>query len=105
MHLHEAWEILGRDVREVVSEIKSSQRSSHLQKVEEAFQDGKKRARILMAKHHPDVGGDPEKFKKINEAISTLEKHTIDFRKEFEMKEKIRKELQEKAESKHIRIG
>ena len=32
----------------------------------------KKAYRKLSMKHHPDKGGDPEQFKKINEAYQTL---------------------------------
>lgn len=41
--------------------------------------EAKKQAKLLMAKYHPDRGGDAEKFKEINSALQNIEKETEAF--------------------------
>lgn len=93
MTLGEAWAVLGRNAGEVLSELKSHPKAKRIELARDMLAEAKKTAKHLMAKHHPDKGGDPSKFIAVQKAVSILEFHTAEF--ESRMTEAI-KRLEEK---------
>jgi len=97
MDLHKAWSLLGRDSERIIHTIKALPRDQRAEAAKKILEKAKKMAKELSSKHHPDVGGDPEKFKLIWEAVRIIETHT----KEFELR---LKELENKPVSKKTTI-
>lgn len=85
--LSEAWTLLGRDPSRIMNTIAKLPRDQRVAAAEKIFEKAKRMAAVASAPHHPDVGGDPNKFKRIWDALGVIEKHTNDFKvkmKEFE---------------------
>lgn len=83
MELFEAWKLLGKDLAMILAGGRSLPREQRISFLEERLQEAQKVGRGLMAKCHPDVGGDIEEFKKISEALRTVEEHTEGFKTAF----------------------
>lgn len=79
MTLGEAWAILGKNAGELLSELKSHPKAKRIDLARTMLQDAKRDAKKLLAKHHPDRGGDPSKFIAIQKAIAVVEHHTAEF--------------------------
>ncbi len=97
----EAWTVLGFRAEEVFSRLQKLDRSLRVAAAKEDLEMARKAARKLLALHHPDTGGDPARFKRVNEAVQTLEKHVEDF--ETRMKE-VDKRAEERLESRPVFI-
>lgn len=83
MELHEAWRAFGEDLSAILREAKSRRREERLPYLESLLEEAKKTRKALLARHHPDKGGDPVKFKRVEEAFQAIEKGTEDFRTKF----------------------
>lgn len=83
MDLHEAWRVFGEDLSAILREAKSRRREERLQFLESLLEEAKKTRTALLARHHPDKGGDPVKFKRVGEAFQVIEKGTADFREKL----------------------
>ena len=79
MKLYDALKILEMDPDLYLNDLKKADRKSRVRLAEEMLEKAKKKTRILLAKNHPDVGGDERKFKLINAAIDFLEQDTSIF--------------------------
>jgi hypothetical protein len=71
-----AWTTLGFDSREVIQKLFRVPRAQRVEAAREALEDAKKSAKRLLGAHHPDTGGDPEKFRRVKEALETIERET-----------------------------
>jgi hypothetical protein len=71
-----AWTTLGFDAQEVVSKLSRLPRSQRVDAARQELEAARKSAKRLLAAHHPDRGGDPEKFKRVKEALETIERET-----------------------------
>lgn len=77
MPLFQAWEILGKDFKGLLTQIRTHENiKERIDATNKAFQNAKKIARKLMGKHHPDQGGDGHKFLEVQKAIESIEYHT-----------------------------
>lgn len=75
----EAWAVLGKDPAAVFARLAALPRSSRAAAAEQDLAEARKLAKTMMAAHHPDRGGDPEKFRRVNDALASIEAHTADF--------------------------
>jgi hypothetical protein len=76
-----AWIILGFDASQVFTELGSIPRSKRVEAARAKLEEARQTAKRLQFAHHPDRGGDPEKFKRVGEALKSLEEHTEAFAK------------------------
>lgn len=83
MELFEAWKLLGKDLAMILAGGRSLPREQRVSFLEERLQEAQKVGKGLMGKYHPDVGGDTTEFKKIGEALRTVEEHTEGFKTAF----------------------
>jgi predicted transcriptional regulator len=74
-----AWTTLGFDAQAVILKLVKTPRAQRVEAARQELEDAKKAAKRLFAAHHPDTGGDPEKFKRIAEALRTIETETEEF--------------------------
>lgn len=80
MGLGEAWSVLGYDPAGISATISKRPRAERVAAAEKLAEKARRIAAKVSAPHHPDVGGDPEKFKRVWEAVSVIEASTADFR-------------------------
>ena len=78
-----AWTVLGFDFKDVITRLIQTPKSKRVEAAHKELEEAKKTAKQLLALHHPDRGGDPEKFKRVNEAIQSIEAHTAEFSKKM----------------------
>ena len=78
-----AWTTLGFDAQKVILKLTKVPRSQRVAAAREELEDAKKAAKQLLFAHHPDRGGDPEKFKRIGEALQAIEQETEAFAKKM----------------------
>ncbi len=71
-----AWLILGKDPEAVFAAIPRAERAAA---AAEDLVEARKLAKALMALHHPDRGGDPEKFRMVGRALASIEEHVDGF--------------------------
>jgi hypothetical protein len=83
MALQKAWATLGRDAHFMMSEVAKLPRSERVDTLRGFANDARKLAKELSAKNHPDVGGDPEKFRSIQSALASIEYHTQEFERKY----------------------
>lgn len=81
MPLHEAWSILGKDINVIMNGISKLPRSERSGAVSDLSKEAKKLSRALLAKNHPDMGGDAEKFQKVQNALEAIFHHAEMFEK------------------------
>ena len=74
-----AWTTLGFDAQEVLTRLSRLPRSQRVEAARNACEEARKSAKRLLSAHHPDRGGDPEKFKRVQQALQALEQHTEEF--------------------------
>jgi hypothetical protein len=79
MTLAEAITNLGFDANRYFYRMSALSRQDKIAAAEQFMKVAKKRARGLMIEHHPDKGGDHDKFVKISAAVDVLEKETAKF--------------------------
>ena len=96
MTLSEAWALLGRDSNRVIATIKGLPRSERVPASKKILDKAKRMAAKTSAQYHPDVGGDPIKFKEIWEALGVIENHTIEFESQMNSFEKKMEEKRKK---------
>lgn len=80
MTLAEAWRELGFDPDGIASTISRQPRSRRVEAAEKLAEAGRKAAKKLFFVNHPDRGGDPARFKRIQEAVKVIEAKTAEFR-------------------------
>ena len=98
MNLYEAWRCLGKDPESLYKRLSELPRESRVNAALEALEEARKTAKKLMAVHHPDKGGNPDSFKMVGEALSTIELNTQEFERKMkdflnEVKEKQNKRV------------
>lgn len=86
--LDKAWRLLGRDPAAVAARVAALPRERRVGALREAVEEAKKLARALMAKHHPDRGGDPSKFRLAKAALESIEHHTDEYARKSEERAK-----------------
>jgi hypothetical protein len=74
-----AWTTLGFDAQEIISKLSRLPRSQRVDAARQELETARKSAKRLLAAHHPDRGGDPKKFKRVQQALQALEEHTEEF--------------------------
>ena len=74
-----AWTILGFDAQAVILKLVKTPRAHRVEAARQELEDARKAAKKLMALHHPDRGGDPEKFRRVAEALQAIETETEEF--------------------------
>jgi hypothetical protein len=79
MRVSEAWAVLGIDFAQVVARLRRYPKEHRVAAAEVELDRARGTARKLMIVHHPDRGGDPEKFKKVGIALRSLEYHHAQF--------------------------
>lgn len=102
MDVWTAWRVFGRDFGTIAAEAKAKRRSERLSYLEGLLEEAKRAQKSLLAKHHPDKGGDPATFRRIAEAYQVIERETEQFRASFASSE-ARREA-ERAEKQSVRI-
>jgi hypothetical protein len=102
MDVWTAWRTFGRDFGAIAAEAKSKRRSERLTFLEGLLEEAKRARKSLLAKHHPDRGGDPSTFRRVEEAYQVIERETEQFRASFASSE-ARREA-ERAEKQSVRI-
>lgn len=75
----EAWKILGKEPQKIFARLASIPKINRQSAVTEDIIEARKLAKALMAIHHPDIGGDPKVFRRVNDAIMSLEICTEDY--------------------------
>jgi hypothetical protein len=79
MTMEEALKIIGINPTDYFMKLSFLTRKERIVASTSMLAEAKKRAKHLMAKHHPDKGGDIEQFKIVNSSIMTIEKETERF--------------------------
>jgi len=82
--LQEAWKVLGRDAGSLLASVAALPRQERAAALEALVDDGRKLARGLLVRHHPDRGGDPAEFRRVQLALDSVVHHTGEFRKKAE---------------------
>ena len=80
MELAEAWTALGMSPDGVHATIAKLPREKRVEAAEKLASVARRMAGKASAPHHPDRGGDPEKFKRVWAAVDAIERHTAEFR-------------------------
>lgn len=87
MNLEDAWNILGRDLSDVVGEIRKSPVDARAEAAERELEKARSLARKLMGLHHPDKNpGDEEaakRFMRVKTALSVIEQETASLREKM----------------------
>lgn len=79
MDISEAMNIIGIPPSSYFNRMASLTRKEQMDEASQMLTEARKKAKVLMAKHHPDRGGDAEKFKKVNSAMQLIESQTETF--------------------------
>jgi hypothetical protein len=87
-----AWTTLGFDAQEVLSKLSRLPRAQRVEAAKQELEAARKSAKRLLSAHHPDRGGDPEKFKRVQQAMQALETHTEEFALRMAEADKIEEE-------------
>lgn len=99
MSIRDTWLTLGCNPDVVFRNLASVPLRDRAACVERAYEQAKKLSKAQFLLHHPDKGGDPEKFRKVKEAIDSLEIYTQEFKRKME--DRI-KEIEEKSRNRVI---
>lgn len=83
MDLCEAWRLFGRDLPSIVADARARKRDQRMPFLDGLLEEAKKTRKALLAKHHPDRGGDPSQFKRVEDAFQAIEKGTEEARQGF----------------------
>jgi hypothetical protein len=81
MSIHEAWARLGKDANLIVNEVSKLPRSERSAALDKLTDEAKRLARPLLAKYHPDKGGDVSNFRVIQDSVTAIVNHTNEFKK------------------------
>lgn len=102
--LDQAWRELGRDLAAITSEVSKLPRDARVAALRGLAAEAKKLAKALMARHHPDRGGDPARFMAVQAALESVEAHTEDYARKAEERAR---EAEERAAKRgpFIKIG
>ncbi len=79
MSINEAFSVLGSDMQKIFNYLKSKPIRIRGQEANVILEKLKKKAKILMAKSHPDVCGNSDNFHRLKAAIKIIEDHTVEF--------------------------
>lgn len=79
MAARDAWLVLGKDPEAVFRRLAGLPRGERVSAARADLAEARKLAKALMAAHHPDRGGDADKFRMVNSAMISIESHTEDF--------------------------
>ena len=80
--LHEAWTILGKNANGILASVSRLKREERPRALQTLVEEARKITKMLLAKNHPDRGGNHEIFCRIQLAFDSIVFHT----KEFENK-------------------
>jgi hypothetical protein len=73
MHIIEALNIIELEDKSIVAKLQNARTFDEAVKIaEELHEIANKQRKVLAKKYHPDIGGDEEKFKKINDVCDRL---------------------------------
>jgi hypothetical protein len=99
MSVEEAWDILGRKIEVVNFTIKKFPLEDRPYAIDKMIEFVKKQSKKELARNHPDKGGDPAKFCKINEASEVVESYLVKLKNSIEylIEEKNRKDSETKS--------
>ena len=103
MTLHEAMANLGYNSSEHFKKMMALSRTQQMEMAQSFMEEAKFRAKKLMAKHHPDRGGDQEKFIRVTNSMDTIEAETKHFLSAI--KAKIEADAERRANQVLISIG
>lgn len=98
MELHEAWRLFGRELPAILADAKGRPRDDRVPFLEGLLEEARRVKKALQAAHHPDRGGDPAMFKKVEEAFQAIEKGTAEFKAALEAPR------EDRGSSKSVRI-
>ena len=101
MPVHEAWAVLGKDANLIMEKVSSIPRKNRPEALASLVKSAKRIAKNLMMEYHPDRGGDSEKFRKVQLAISSIIHHTDEF---MEMSTKLVKISEEVSSRRSVLI-
>lgn len=79
MTLTDAFILLSIDYKSYYLKLGNSSRSEKIKLVTQMLDYAKRQSKYLMAKNHPDKGGDPILFKKINDASQLIQSNSDEF--------------------------
>lgn len=79
MPLQEAWAILGRDAGALLASVAGLRREDRPAALRGLAEEARRLARGLLAQHHPDRGGDPAAFRRVQVALDSVVHHTDEF--------------------------
>lgn len=91
----DAWKILGIDPEPIYARLAALPRSARAAAARADLIAARKAAKVLMAANHPDKGGDPNRFKEVNDSLISLEAHVEGFARAVEESEARRTERSE----------
>ena len=95
MTLSEAWALLGRDSGRIIATLAGVPREQRVAAAEKVLEKARRMAAKASAPHHPDVGGDPAKFKRVWDALKVIEEHTAEFKSRMA---EVQRKIEERAE-------
>jgi len=81
--IHEAWRRLGKDANLIMTEVSKLPRAERSSALEKLASEAKRLARPLLAKHHPDIGGNASEFRNIQDSVTAITNHTNKFKEEL----------------------
>ena len=103
MTIHDAMNMIGIGADSYFRGLSSLSKPERLLLAEKMLVDAKANAKRLMVKHHPDKGGDHNKFVKVGQCLDVIEKETAEFIQR--LKAKIQEDIERRSSQTFISIG
>ena len=87
-----AFKLIGIDPSVYFDKLRSLTLKERVEEAKLMLKAIKNQTKILLKKHHPDLGGDPHKFKRVNELSEFLTHKTTEYLNNLEEKLKAQEE-------------